>query len=213
MKKNLLAIFLSLMFLLSGCRPTLSVNSPMMEKAPDVIIKPTKTIISKETVGELPKNTWIKTDPQEKVEVKLEEDTVVTLIQPIITPIPEIISTPKIEDESIKNESTLNPPKVSTLEKPVQIILPKNTPVILPENTYLQTSDQAKVIMEAQTEVTLPIGTEISITKVNWYAILFYLVVVLGLAYYYLQGKTEDKDGDGFIDESDKKENKEETKT
>lgn len=195
MKKNLLIIFLSLVFLLAGCRPSLSVNSPIMEKAPDVISKPTKTIISKETMGELPKNTWIKTDPEEKIEVKLEKDTVVSVV------VPEEVNITESEDD-------LNFPKVPTLEKPVQVILPKNTSVVLPENTYLQTSDQTKVVMNAQTEVTLPIGTEISITKINWYAILFYLVLVLLLAWYYLQGKTEDKDGDGYIDDLSKQKSK-----
>jgi hypothetical protein len=197
MKRNFIILLLSSLFFMTACRPSISMNS-LNEKTPDIISKPTKTLISKETVAELPKNTWIKTDPEEKVEVKLEEDTVVTLV-----PLPE---TPEIKSENIAIEDNLTPPKTQSLEKPTQIILPKNTSVILPENTYLQTSDQTKIIMNPQTEVTLPVGTEISITKVNWYAILFYSLLVLGLAYYYLKGKTEDKDGDGYEDTKEKKE-------
>ena len=89
-----------------------------------------------------------------------------------------------------------------------KLILPKNTSVVLPENTYLHTSDHAKVIMEAQTEVTLPVGTEISITRINWYAILFYSLLLISLGYCYFQSKTEDRDGDGFIDIKQKKDKK-----
>ena len=201
-------MLISCLFLLTGCRSAISLNSPIMEKTPDIISKPTKTIVSKETVAELPKDTSLKTDSQEKVEVKLEKDTVATIIVPSTVNLPEISITPQIESEKIHTKDQIIPPKVPTLEKPVQVILPKNTSVVLPENTYLQTSDQTKVVMNAQTEVTLPIGTEISITKINWYAILFYLVLVLLLAWYYLQGKTEDKDGDGYIDDLSKQKSK-----
>ena len=207
MKKILIVIFLSCLFFLSGCRSLVSVP-PITQKTPDVISKPTKTIISKETIGQLSKDTFIKTDSEDQVEVKLEKDTVATLVVPSSVNLPEITTTPQIESEGFsKKESTL-PPKVSALENHVQVILPKNTSVVLPENTYLQTSDHAKVIMEAQTEVTLPVGTEISITRINWYAILFYSLLLISLGYYYFQSKTDDRDGDGFIDIKQKKDKK-----
>lgn len=200
MKKYLILLFVTVLFTLSGCRPSVSVNSPMLQTTPDYISKPTKTLISKETMGELPKNTWVKTDPEEKLEVRLEENTVVTINRSDIE-LPKIPETPVINSEETITKDKLEPPKATTLEAPIHIVLPKNTPVVLPENTYLQTSDQAKVLMEAQTEVTLPVGTEISITKINWYAILFYSLVVILIAWYYLQSKGEDKDGDGFVDD------------
>jgi len=148
-----------------------------MERTPDTLSKPTETVVAKDTVAEIAKGTWVKTDPDQKLEVTLGEDTIAS-VKP-----------------DTKSETNVSP------EKPQEIILPKNTPVILPENTYLQTSDSAKVTIDAKTEVVLPQGTEITISRINWYAILFYMVVILGLAWYYIQGKTEDKDGDGFVDD------------
>jgi len=148
-----------------------------MQTTPDRLNKSTETVVANDTVAEIAKGTWVKTDSDQKLEVTLEEDTI-AFVKP-----------------DIKPEESLPP------EKPQEIILPKNTPVILPENTYLQTSDSAKVTIDAKTEVVLPQGTEITISRINWYAILFYMVVIFGLAWYYIQGKTEDKDGDGFEDD------------
>ena len=172
--KNL--IYILIPFLIS-CKSLVSVSSPLTEKAPDILNKPTETVVAKDTVAEIAKGTWVKTDPDQKLEVTLEQDTVAFV------------------------KSDIKPEESLPLEKPQEIILPKNTPVILPENTYLQTSDSAKVTIDAKTEVVLPQGTEITISRINWYAILFYMVVLLGLAWYYIQGKTEDKDGDGFVDD------------
>jgi hypothetical protein len=149
----------------------------MIEPAPDVLSKNTDTVVAKDTIAEIPKGTWVKTDPDEKLEVTLEQDTVA------------IVKPEEKED------------KILVEEKPQEVILPKNTQVILPQNTYLQTSDPAKVKIDAKTEVVLPPGTEIKMSKVNWYALLFYLTIIFGLAWYYLQGKGEDKNGDGFVDE------------
>ena len=176
MRSLLLVSFL----FLASCKSLVSAP-PLMEQTPDVINKPTQTVVAKETTVELPKNSWIKTDPESKTEVKLEEDTIAVV------------------KEEAKEEA----------KEPVTVVLPKNTSVLLPENTYLQTSDITKVEMEAKTEVILPVGTEITITKVNWYAILFYCVLIVVLIYFYLSGKTQDKDGDGF---EDTKEDTSETK-
>jgi hypothetical protein len=175
MKKLFYIISISLFLFLASCKSVCSTN--MMQTTPDTLNKPTETVVAKDTVAEISKGTWVKTDPDQKLVVTLEEDTVAFV------------------KTDTKAEATLPP------EKPQEIILPKNTPIILPENTYLQTSDSAKVTIDAKTEVVLPQGTEITISRINWYAILFYMLVILGLAWYYIQGKTEDKDGDGFVDD------------
>jgi hypothetical protein len=104
----------------------------------------------------------------------------------------------------IKPETSQEP----IIEKPQEVIVPKNTTVILPENTSIQTTDTTKINIEAQTEVQLPVGTEVKMSRVNWYALLFYLTIIFGLAWYYLQGKGEDKDGDGFVDQKKKLKNR-----
>ena len=167
MKKLFYIISISLFLFLASCKSVCSTS--VMEKTPDTLNKPTETVVAKDTVAEISKGTWVKTDPDQKLEVTLEEDTVAFI------------------KSDTKPETTLPP------EKPQEIILPKNT--------YLQTSDSAKVTIDAKTEVVLPQGTEITISRINWYAILFYMVIILGLAWYYIQGKTEDKDGDGFVDD------------
>lgn len=147
--------------------------TPVMEKAPDTLIKQTTTIVPRDTIAELPKGTWIKTDPEEKTTVSLEEDTVAV-----------------VKDETPG-------PKQQPDTPPLSVVLPKNTEVILPENTYLQTSDSSKVKIEASSEVVLPVGTEISISKINWYAILFYGLAIFTVAWIYLQGnKSKDEGGD-----------------
>jgi hypothetical protein len=192
MKKLICTILLSFLLFLASCKSAFTISSPITEKAPDTISKPTTTLVAKETVGELPKDTIIKTDSEEKLEVKLENDTLVTVL-------PNIPETPEIKSENVKMEE-IGPPKVAALESNFQIILPKNTSVVIPENTYLQVTDPSKVKIDAQTEVILPTGTEISITRVNWYAILFYCLLVISLGYYYLRSSKEDADGDGYVD-------------
>lgn len=182
-------IYILIPFLIS-CKSLVSVSSPLTEKAPDTLSKPTETVVAKDTIAEITKGTWVKTDPEQTTQVSLEEDTIV-YIKP-----------------DIKKEETSSNSKPVMVEKPQEIMLPKNSQVILPPNTYLQTSDSAKVLIDAKTEVVLPQGTEITITRINWYAILFYCLLVFSVAWYYLQGKTEDKNGDGFVDESKKEEPK-----
>jgi hypothetical protein len=58
--------------------------------------------------------------------------------------------------------------------------------------------------VDAETELVLPQGTEIKINKINWYAILFYLLLFFGVSWYYVQGRNEDKDGDGYVDSKKK---------
>jgi prolipoprotein diacylglyceryltransferase len=44
--------------------------------------------------------------------------------------------------------------------------------------------------LEATSEVILPVGTEITITKINWYAILFYCLLAFVSAWYYMYSKS-----------------------
>lgn len=180
-------IYILIPFLIS-CKSLVSVTSPLTEKEPDTLSKPTETVVANDTIAEMPKGTWVKTDSDSKTEVTLEEDTLA------------YIKSDKSNLPEIQQEVNIDP-KVKTVEKPQEIFLPKNTQVVLPPNTYLQTSENAKVTIDAKTEVILPQGTEITITRINWYAILFYSLLVFFFSWYYLQGKTEDKNGDGFIDE------------
>jgi len=163
--------FILIALLLTSCKTIVS-TPPLTEQTPDVINKPTETVVAKETTVELPKNTWMKTDSESQTEVKLKEDTV----------------------------ATVKPTEEEIIKEPVVVLLPKNTEVILPENTDIHTADVVKADIEAKSEVILPVGTEITITKVNWYAILFYAVAISGLVYLYLNNKNEDKNNDGFED-------------
>ena len=87
-------------------------------------------------------------------------------------------------------------------KKPEEIILPKNTEILLPAETPLRTVVPIKVTMESGAEVLLPAGTEITTTKINWYAVMFYTIIIIGLGWYYLhlRKQPEDTDGDGFVD-------------
>jgi len=181
MKKFVLLLSVSCLFFLASCKCFMP-GSALTEKTPDTITKPTNTIVAKSTDAELSKGTWLKTDSDKKTEVIVQEDILIT----------------------IKPEETQDP-KAKSLVQPQQAILPKNTHVILPENTSIQTIDPTKVKIEASTEVVLPVGTEIAISKVNWYAILFYCLLAFVVGWYYLQGRNEDKDGDGIIDSTEQK--------
>lgn len=163
---------ISILFFLASCNSVFCDTGPIKQE-PDIISKPTNTVVAKDTMAELPKGSWVKTDTEDKIQVTLEEDTLAFI-------------KPETNSEDV--------------QKPQEIILKKNTPIILPENTYLQTTDQTKVKIDASTEVVLPQGTEITITKINWYAILFYCLLIGGAAWYYLQNKSQDKNKDGFED-------------
>jgi hypothetical protein len=180
MKSLVLAIVIPCLFFLASCKSVFQ-SPPLVEKTPDTLSKPTVTIVPKDTRTELPKGSWIKTDPNEKTTVTLEEDTVVK-------------TKPVVQQEATE---------IMIKEESKEILLPKNTEVILPENTYLRTSDSTVVFLEGGSEVTLPQGTEITITRVNWYAIMFYCILVVFIVWYYLQGRCqpEDKDNDGFVDD------------
>ena len=120
--------------------------------------------------------TGIKTDSN-KTEAILLDDTIVVV---------------KKELETIEAEVAV--------QKTETTVLPKNTIITLPQDAHLKLVHNSQAKVDAETELLLPQGTEIKINKVNWYAILFYLVLTIGVSWYYLQGRNEDKDGDGYVD-------------
>ena len=82
------------------------------------------------------------------------------------------------------------------------VVLPKNTAVILPEKTELKTSQPTNVNIGASSEVVLPAGTEITTHKLNWYAALFYLLLMVVAGYWYMKVKGDkDENQDGIVDE------------
>jgi len=163
MKKIIFITAFSLLFFLASCA-TFTSPPPVMVKEPDVINQPTKTVVAKDTIADVNRGTFFKTPDDEKVEVIVEQDTLV-----------------EVKDFD---------PKALTLENPTKVVLPKNTKVILPESTYLTTTNQTKMTLEATSEVILPVGTEITITKINWYAILFYCLLAFVSAWYYMYSKS-----------------------
>lgn len=172
MKTVITLIAISLLFFLASCRATIQAPQ-IMDRTPDVLKKSTQTTVNNPTVVDIPKDTLMNTGDSKRVTVVLEDETRGSVPQGLFQ-----LGTPK------------------------ELLIPKNTEVTLPPNTPLRTIAPIKVTMESGAEVTLPAGTEITVTKINWYAILFYAVIIVGLAWYYLhlRRQPEDQDGDGFVD-------------
>lgn len=162
---------------LMSCRATFQ-SPPLIDKKPDTINSPTKTVVTKETFTEAPKGTDILTSETGKTDAVLIKDTPVTT--------------------KTRDTTGLIP-----VEKTEKTVLPKGTTVVLPERTELRFVNPTPVAIGAGSEVTLPSGTQISISKVNWYAVLFYCVIAFGAIWYYVQLRKlpEDQDQDGFVDE------------
>lgn len=85
--------------------------------------------------------------------------------------------------------------------------LPKNAKVVLPSNVSLLIKDTVTVKLDEAADITLKKGTVITMHKVNWYAVLFYLVLIGGAAYWLFCVRNQDKDDnqDGFVDRPKKK--------
>ena len=113
--------------------------------------------MTENTVADLPRGTFVVTEPTKKTNVTLVNATDTTVV--------------------------IIPPN----EEPKTVILPKNTEITIPPNTPLRTTSPIKVTMESGAEVTLPIGTEITTSKFNWYAILFYCLLTGAVAWYFIQ--------------------------
>jgi len=173
---------LVLVLFLSSCKSVCKTEG--FKPTPDVLNKTTETVLVKDTIVELEKDTTLKTDSI-KTEAVLLDDTVVVV---------------KKELETMEAEVAV--------QKTETTVLPKNTIVSLPVDSNLKLLNNSNAKIQSETELILPQGTEIKINKINWYAILFYLLLIFGIAWYYIQGKTEDKDGDGFVDELTTKKSK-----
>lgn len=162
MKKLLYIILISTVFFMASCK--CKVTTPALpQRSPDVIAKPTETLVKNETIVELPRET----------EVKTEQPIVATLVKET---------------------------QVTTSIDPVPLILPANTEINLPKDVYLHTLVPAQVKLDPLTDVILPQGTEISISKVNWYAILFYCLLFGVASVWFIKSRQNDKNNDGFED-------------
>ena len=174
MKKIFYIICFSLLLFLASCKSTCITEG--FKPTPDIFNKKSETLLVKDTTVELQKDTGIKTDSI-KTEAILLDDTIVVV---------------KKELETIEAEVAV--------QKTETTVLPKNTIITLPQDAHLKLVHNSQAKVDAETELLLPQGTEIKINKVNWYAILFYLVLTIGVSWYYLQGRNEDKNGDGYVD-------------
>lgn len=177
MKHFITIALISLLFFLASCRAIIQAP-PIGERTPDVLKKPTQSTLVNPTIADIPKDTLLTTGESRNIEVVVQHDTKAEIPQGLFG-------------------------GILTGAKPKEVILPKNTEVLLPAETPLRTTVPIKVTMESGAEVLLPAGTEITTTKINWYAVLFYSIVVLGIGWYYihLRRQPEDTNADGFVDD------------
>ena len=156
-KLILATVGISLLFFLCSCQ--LAVQGPqIVDRTPDVIRKPTQSRLNNPALVDVPSGTILSTGVGKFTAVTLEDDTV----------------------GQVRNEGLLGLAKKD-------VVLPKNTEMTIPPNTPLRTTSPIKVTMESGAEVTLPIGTEITTSKFNWYAILFYCVLIGIVGWYFIQ--------------------------
>ena len=170
MKTTIILLPLLVLFTLTSCRSI--INTPSFtERAPDTLNKPTETVLAKDSGAELPRGTFVQTEPTKKTTVAT------THLMEV-----EVVAHPDVSE-------------------PIIIVLLPNTEIILPESTTLVTTDQSTpVTVLGQSKVTLPPGTEITVTKINYYAILFYIVLAIGTLWLYMKNKDEDRNNDGLVD-------------
>ena len=93
---------------------------------------------------------------------------------------------------------------IQTISNGKTIEIPKNTKITIPANTYLKTTEATDISLSEGATITLRKGTVITISKINWYAILFYMMLIVGATVYwiYSRNKDIDKDNDGYVDET-----------
>ena len=106
----------------------------------------------------------------------------------------------------VQTEPENKPLVEATLAQSIKTVdgeIPKNTKITLPPNTVLMIKDPITVKLDEATDITLRKGTVVTISKINWYAILFYLLLSGGVATYWIYNRTKDKDDnhDGYVDE------------
>ena len=162
MKNIIIIISLLVVFTLASCRSVI-ITPNFTERAPDTLNKATDTLLAKDSVAELPRGTFVQTEPTKKTTVATTH-----LMEVAVVAHPDV-------------------------SEPIIIVLLPNTEIILPESTTLVTTDQSTpVTVLGQSKVTLPPGTEITVTKINYYAILFYALLICGSAWAYLRVKSND---------------------
>ena len=147
------------------------------------------------------KSTFVAPSIEHNIPDTLSKPTKTALVEQTVGELPPkvAIKTPESSSTTVKlTEDTSATVKSEKAKEP--IILPKNTEVILPPDTKLETIQNTPVEILPKTEIILPNGTEITIHKVNWYAILFYCVIIFGVAWYYIKTKTNDSNNDGYED-------------
>ena len=168
MKKIFYTSLFFVLFVLASCKCTVTAP-PLTSRTPDILNKPSHTVVAHETIVELPRESEVKTE--ESVEAILTKDTEVKY---------------KLED--------------GLMIEPTSVILPEKTEVLIPKDVYLQVTKAAEIKLEPLTDVILPQGTEITISKVNWYAILFYFLLFLVASAWFIKSRQNDKNEDGFED-------------
>jgi hypothetical protein len=138
----------------------------------NILGKDTKIRIDTATQVTMPRGSYIKTDEDLGVDVVLQEDTKAEVL---------------VDAEKGTSKTAL--------------ILPKNTKLSLPPNTSLKIPENTTVRVEKETLAVLPKGTEVIVSKINWYAIAFYGILIAAAAWWYMSGRVDqDKDGDGYED-------------
>ena len=171
MKNIIIIISLLVVFTLASCRSVISTPN-FTERAPDTLSKSTDTLLAKDSGAELPRGTFVQTEPTKKTTVAT------THLMEV-----EVVAHPDVSE-------------------PIIIVLLPNTEIILPESTTLVTTDQSTpVTVLGLSKVTLPPGTEITVTKINYYAILFYILLVCVVLWMYTKNKDQDTNNDGLVDE------------
>ena len=108
------------------------------------------------------------------IEAKIVTDVVTKI------PIDVTVTTTKSEEVTLAEETKVCVPLQN------DVTLPKDTVVILPTNTPIKVISSVPVIVPKDTLVLFPTGTAIMTDKINWYAILFYLTLVVIIGVYYL---------------------------
>ncbi len=81
--------------------------------------------------------------------------------------------------------------KLQTDSKWVEIL--KNTKIIMPPNTILTLPEPVSVKLESGSEISLKSGTEITVTRFNWYALLFYLLAIGLGVWWFIKDRRDSK--------------------
>ena len=112
MKTTIILLPLLVLFTLTSCRSI--INTPSFtERAPDTLNKPTETVLAKDSGAELPRGTFVQTEPTKKTTVAT------THLMEV-----EVVAHPDVSE-------------------PIIMVLLPNTEIILPESTTLVPTDQS----------------------------------------------------------------------